>query len=67
MATSTLLSAREYLSSSSRPDPDYVDGEVQERNLDEYDRGKLRLFLGVLFLGKRKEWQVGVVMKTGCR
>jgi Uma2 family endonuclease len=64
MATSTLISLAEYLSTSYRPDCDYVDGEVQERNLGEYDHGKVQLFLGVLFYGKRREWQVRVVTET---
>jgi Uma2 family endonuclease len=64
MATSTLISVSEYLSTSYRPDCDYVNGEVQERNLGEYDHGKLQLFLGVLFYGKRAEWQIRVVTET---
>src|SRR6202043_3939568 len=55
MATGTLISVSEYLSAMYRPDCDYVDGEVQERNLGEYDHGKIQLFLGVLFYGKRIE------------
>ena len=35
METGGLISVREYLSTSYRPDCDYVDGEVQERNLGE--------------------------------
>ena len=55
MATGTVISVSEYLSTMYRPDCDYVDGEVQERNLGEYDHGKIQLFLGVLFYGKRIE------------
>jgi Uma2 family endonuclease len=61
MATSTLISVAEYLSTSYRPDCDYVDGEVQERNWGEYDHAKIQGFLSVLFYGKRKEWQIRVV------
>jgi Uma2 family endonuclease len=35
MATGVLVSAEEYLRTSYRPDCDYVDGEVVERNLGE--------------------------------
>lgn len=35
MATEVLISVDEYLRTSYRPDCDYVDGEVQERNLGE--------------------------------
>jgi Uma2 family endonuclease len=64
MATSALISVSEYLSTSYRPDCDYVDGEIQERNLGEYDHGKLQLFVGAFFLGKRAEWQIRVVTET---
>ena len=35
MATGTLISVEEYLKTSYRPDCDYVDGEILERNLGE--------------------------------
>jgi Uma2 family endonuclease len=37
MATGVLVSVEEYLRTSYRPDCDYVDGEVVERNLGEYE------------------------------
>src|ERR1700742_4721622 len=64
MATGTLISIAEYLSTSYRPDCDYVDGEVQERNLGEYDHAKIQGFLSAFFLGKRKEWGIRVVPET---
>ena len=54
MATSALISVAEYLSTSYRPDCDYVDGEVQERNLGEYDHGKPQGILCLLFSAKRR-------------
>ena len=42
MATSTAIPISEYLRSSYRPDCDYVDGEVQERNLGEQDHSDLQ-------------------------
>lgn len=33
--TPTLLSIEEYLRSSYHPDADFVDGEIEERNLGE--------------------------------
>jgi hypothetical protein len=35
MATNVLIPVSEYLKTSYSPDCDYVDGEVQERNLGE--------------------------------
>ena len=42
MATGVLISVNEYLHSVYRPDCDYVDGEVQERNLGELDHSDLQ-------------------------
>ena len=42
MATNTLIPVSEYLRSSYEPDCDYVDGEVQERNLGEQDHSDLQ-------------------------
>jgi Uma2 family endonuclease len=39
MAVETRVSVEEYLHTSYRPDCDYVDGKVQERNLGEFDHG----------------------------
>jgi hypothetical protein len=35
MATSTLVPVSEYLATAYRPDCDYVDGQLQKRNLGE--------------------------------
>jgi len=37
MASRTLISVEKYLRTSYRPDCDYVDGEVLERNVGEKD------------------------------
>jgi Uma2 family endonuclease len=42
MATSVLIPVSEYLRTSYSPDCDYVDGEVQERNLGESDHSDLQ-------------------------
>jgi hypothetical protein len=36
------ISVEEYLSTSYRPDCDYVDGLVEERNLGEYDHAAVQ-------------------------
>jgi len=60
MATGTLVSLEEYLSTSYRPDCDYVDGVVLERNLGEKDHSKLQgALLGYLYR-RRKEWGIHV-------
>jgi hypothetical protein len=35
MSSATLVSVQEYLATCFRPDREYVDGEIQERNLGE--------------------------------
>lgn len=58
MASTTLVSVQEYLNTSYRPDCDYVDGEVRERNLGEIDHAHLQGFVYDWFLTRRKEWSV---------
>jgi Uma2 family endonuclease len=43
MDATTLVSVAEYLSSVYDPDLDYVDGELEDRNLGEKDHAKLQL------------------------
>jgi len=42
MPARTLISVEEYLRTSYRPDCDYVDGEVVERNFGEWDHARLQ-------------------------
>ena len=50
MATSVAVSLHEYLHTSYRPDCDYIDGEVQERNLGETEHSDLQTRLIELLL-----------------
>lgn len=61
MATISLVSVREYLSTSYRPDRDYVDGVVLERNLGEYDHARLQGEVFAYFHARREEWGLRVV------
>ncbi|MCU1237214.1 MAG: hypothetical protein JWP63_5181 [Candidatus Solibacter sp.] len=61
MATGSIVSIHEYLSTSYRPDCDYVDGMVLERNLGEYDHARLQLAVAGYYLFRRKEWGIVVV------
>jgi Uma2 family endonuclease len=56
MATRTLITVEEYLATVYRPDCDYVDGTVLERNLGEKDHGRLQLKLGAYFLARQTQW-----------
>ena len=60
MRAGTLISVSEYLSTSYRPDCDYVDGEVLERNLGELDHCKLLRKLILYFGVRKKQWRIHV-------
>jgi len=60
MAT-TAVTIAEYLSTSYRPDCDYVDGEIQERNLGTYGHARLQMAVAGYFFARRKEWGICVV------
>ena len=50
MASSTAISVEEYLRGCYRPDCDYVDGELVERNVGEYSHSTVQaLLLEILF------------------
>jgi len=55
MAAGTQISVEEYLHTVYRPDCDYVDGVVEERNLGERDHSWIQGKLVVFFLGRFKE------------
>src|SRR5437763_10588642 len=61
MASRTLISVEEYLRTSYRPDCDYVDGEVVERNVGEFDHNRTQLKLGGYFLQREQIWEIQVV------
>lgn len=52
------VSVREYLTTSYRPDSDYVDGRIEERNVGEYDHSYLQAMLTHLFMNHQEEWGV---------
>jgi len=56
MATGSLVSVHDYLSTSYRPDCDYVDGVVLERNLGEKDHSRLQTEIAFYYRSHRKEW-----------
>jgi Uma2 family endonuclease len=60
MSTATRVSVEEYLATSYRPDLDYLDGEVVERNVGEYMHGALQARFGFVFNLNAKQWNVKV-------
>ena len=57
MKTAELVSVEEYLNTTYRPDCDYVDGQVLERNLGERDHSNIQTELAVYFRVRRKQWK----------
>ncbi len=60
-------SLAEYLHTSYRPDCDFVDGEVQERNWGEFDHGAVQAFLASWFFQHRQEWNLHVLPELRIR
>jgi Uma2 family endonuclease len=61
MASSTLISVNEYLKNSYRPDCDYVDGRIEERNAGEHDHSVLQAELIFGFGKHQQEWNIEVL------
>jgi Uma2 family endonuclease len=61
MAASTQISVDEYLRTSYRPDCDYVDGEVLERNLGERDHSRPQGLIYAFLFSREKEWRIVVL------
>ncbi len=61
MATGSLVTIHEYLTTAYRPDRDYVDGVVLERNLGEYDHARLQGAVFAYYYARRKQWGLHVV------
>ncbi len=58
MATATQLTIEQYLATTYRPDCDYIDGELQERNLGKRDHSDIqRILVGILYANEY-EWNV---------
>ena len=64
---SNLISIEEYLNTSYRPDVDYVDGEIEERILGEFDHADLQTQISTILRNKQKDWGTRVVVETRTR
>jgi len=63
----TQLSLEEYLHTSYRPDCDFVDGQIEERNVGETKHGLLQIELGFWFRSRRDEWKIRVISELRTR
>ena len=58
MAETPLISVSEYLGSSYRPDRDYLEGRLKERNVGERPHARIQSFFCFLFRTHEGEWKV---------
>src|ERR1041385_4589772 len=59
----TLITVDEYLATSYRPDCDYVDGQIEERNLGERDHSWLQTALASFLFVRRKQWDITTLVE----
>ncbi len=60
MASTTLVPVSEYLNATYRPDCDFLEGRVVERNLGEKEHGKIQGYFFLVFRLNRELWGVRV-------
>jgi len=66
-SSSTSISISEYLSSSYRPDSEFIDGRLEDRNLGEHDHAAVQAAL-ILWFGQRQdEWNIEVLPEQRIR
>ncbi len=56
-----MIPVTEYLSTTYRPDRDYLDGELKERNMGEQPHARLQMILGRIFDVRRRDWEIRVL------
>ena len=61
MSTTAVVSLNEYLETSYRPDREYLEGELLERNVGEWDHSRLQMLLSGYLLNREKQWGIIVV------
>jgi len=66
MATTT-VSIEEYLSKAYEPDMDYVDGELEERNVGEYEHNVVQKRILFWFDRHAKEWRIRAIQEQRTR
>ncbi len=62
-STATHVSLGEYLESAYRPDREFLDGELLERNVGEWDHSRLQGLLYGYLLNREKLWGITVAIE----
>src|SRR5271170_1085083 len=58
MASATLIPVAEYLNTNYRPDREYIDGELRERNVGKWEHARVQLLLAGWFMNHESVWDV---------
>jgi Uma2 family endonuclease len=58
MATVLQIPLTEYLGMNYRPDREYVDGEIRERNVGKWEHARLQWLLAAWFFAHEKQWGI---------
>ena len=58
MATTVHIPLEEYLATTYRPDCEYVNGEVRERNAGKWEHARVQWLLALWFGTHEKEWGI---------
>jgi Uma2 family endonuclease len=58
MASATQIPVAEYLKTSYRPDREYIDGVVRERNVGKWEHARVQWLLALWFGSHESEWNV---------
>jgi hypothetical protein len=61
MSIAVITPVSEYLETSYRPDREYIDGEILERNLGELDHGRMQMLLSRFLSNREGKWGIFVV------
>ena len=65
MPVETKVPLNEYLDISYRPDCDYLEGELLERNAGEWDHSRLQMALAGYLFNRDNQWGILVVTSSG--
>jgi len=56
--TPAVLSLEEYLQTTYRPDCDFVDDHIEERNMGQFDHSRIQALLAAWFVSQERLWSV---------
>ncbi len=60
MATTAQVSLSDYLQTTYRPDREYVDGVLQQRNVGKTDHARVQALLAIWFGSYEEDWEIVV-------